>query len=248
MLLASGKKNLLENCRVEGAETGLDATFSTVTMKNVFFAKCRSGARLQDCIVLMTVGGAGECGTGVTFYDCEADLRSAEFYGNLLGILAVRTSLAVSGCKCTGNNSLALSADKCRLNIAGNSFIGNGSGLGLSGSEGAVTANRIAQNAAYGLVLSQSRVKVGGNDIERNAKAGLKVEDGRGVAWGNLIFANGDFDLYNAGTEEFRAIGNWWGEESVNIAGRIYDKRVDEGRGRVLYLPALRQKPVLETP
>jgi hypothetical protein len=244
VLLSSGKKNLIENCRVEGAETGIDASFSTVTIKNTFCSRCRTGVRMQDSIAVMTGGGAGECGCGLILYDCEADIRSADFFGNRLGIHAARTSLSLADSRISGNNLLALTADACRLNISGNSFSDNGSGLSLTGCEGSVSANLIAKNAVYGLVLSRSRVKVNGNEIAQNARVGLMIEDGKGIAWGNALFANGEYDLFNAGTEEFRAIGNWWGDVTSDIAGRIYDRRMDDTHGRVLYLPVMQKKPL----
>jgi hypothetical protein len=246
VLLASGKKNLFEHCRVEGADVGLDASFSTVTLKEVFFDKCRSGARLQDTLAIMTGGGAGGCGTGMMLYDCEADIRAVDFSRNRLGMFAARTSLALAGAKFAGNDQQALAADSCRLRITGNNFTGNGNGLGLTGCEGTVTANRIANNSVNGLALAQSRIKVNGNEIEQNGKIGLRVEDGKGIAWGNVLAANGEFDLYNAGSEEFRAIGNWWGGNAVPDAGRrIYDRRMDGGRGRVLYFPVMPMRPLL---
>lgn len=248
VLMGSGKKNLIEHCRVEGAETGLDASFSNVTLKNAFFGKCRTGLRMQDSLVVMNGGGAGECGAGLILYDSEADIRSADFYGNRLGIFAARSSLSLSDSGLSGNNLLALKADSCRLGISGNAFVANGSGLCLVACEGSVTANRIAQSAAYGLILTQSRVKVSANEIERNAKVGLRIEDGKGVAWGNSLFANGDYDLYNGGIEEFRAIGNWWGGTVADIAGRIYDRSMDDSRGRVLYLPVLQTRPLPAAP
>jgi hypothetical protein len=249
VLMGSGKKNLIENCRVEGAETGLDASFSNIALTNAFFANCRTGARMQDSLAVMSGGGAGECGTGLILYDCEADIHSADFYGNRLAIFAARSSLSLSDSRLTGNNLLALSADSCKLGITGSSFIGNGSGLCLIVCEGSVTANRIAQSAAYGLILSQSRVKVSANEIARNGKVGLWIEDGKGVAWGNSLFANGDYDLYNFGMEEFRAIGNWWGgTDATGISGRIYDQSRDNSRGRVLYLPVLQARPLPAAP
>jgi hypothetical protein len=248
VLLSSGKKNLIENCRVELAETGIDASFSTVTMKNTFCNRCRTGMRMQDSIAVMTGGGASECGCGLILYDCEIDIRLADFFGNRLGIYASKTSLSLADSRLTGNNMLALAADACRLNIAGNSVTANGSGLSLIECEGSVAANRIAKNAVYGLVLTRSRVKVNANEIELNARVGLRIDDGKGVAWGNAMSANGDYDLYNAGTEEFRAIGNWWGSAVSDIAGRIYDRRMGDTIGRVLYLPVLRTRPVLGMP
>jgi hypothetical protein len=244
VLTGSGKKNLIEHCRVEGAETGIDASFSTVTLKNTVFSRCRAGARLQDTLAVMTGVAVGECGAGLILYDCEADIRSANIFGNQVGIFAARSSISLAESAFTGNNLLALSADSCRISIAGNSFSANGSALSLVGCEGSVSGNRIAKNAVFGMVLMRSRVKVTANAIEGNGRVGLRTEDGKGVAWGNALFANGDYDLYNNGVEEFRAIGNWWGEmANSDIAARIYDRDRDESRGRVLFFPALQKRP-----
>jgi hypothetical protein len=244
VLTGSGKKNLLEHCRVEGAETGVDASYSKVTLKNAIFSRCRTGARLQDTLVVMAGVGAGECGAGLILYDCEADIRTANIFGNQVGVFAARSSLSLAESTFAGNNLLAMSADTCRISIAGSSFTANGSALTLIGCEGSVSSNRIAKNAVFGMVLMRSRVKVSGNEIEGNGKVGLRTEDGKGVAWGNALFANGDYDLYNNGIEEFRAIGNWWGTAATpDIAARIYDRSRDESRGRVLYFPPLQKRP-----
>jgi len=244
VLTGSGKKNLIENCRVEGAVTGIDASFSTVTMKNVVFTKCRSGARLQNTLTVIDGLKAGECGAGLILYDCEADVRDANFFGNRLGLFASRTSLSLAQTRLCGNNLSALVAQKCRIDINNNSFSANGNGLTLVECEGSLSANRVARNASYGVVLKGSRVKINGNDIEENAKVGLRTEDGQGVAWGNALFDNGEYDLYNGGTEEFRAIGNWWGDSpTTSIASRIYDRSVDGSRGRVLFFPPLQKRP-----
>jgi hypothetical protein len=181
-------------------------------------------------------------------YDSETDIRSADFFGNRLGLFATGTSLSLTDSTLTGNNLLALTADTCKLNIMRNSFTANGTGLSLAGCEGTVSANRISKNATYGLALAHSRVKVNANDIEQNARIGLRVEDGKSIAWGNTISANGDYDIYNAGTDVFRAIGNWWGDTTADVAGRIYDQHMDAGRGRVLYLPVMRERPELVAP
>jgi hypothetical protein len=89
---------------------------------------------------------------------------------------------------------------------------------------------------------------VHGNEIIRNGKVGLRIEDGKGIAWGNSLFANGEYDLYNDGGEEFRAIENWWGDAVSDIERRIFDRRMDDCRGRVLYIPVLRTRPLLNTP
>ncbi|KAF0220732.1 MAG: hypothetical protein FD174_1056 [Geobacteraceae bacterium] len=244
VLLASEKKNLLEHCRVEGAETGLDASFAHITMKNTLFVKCRTGARLQDSLLVMVGCGASNCAIGLSLFDCEADIRDASFSSNRKGISAVRTSLYLAGSTLYGNDFEAVAAENSRVKIVGNSFTLNGSGASLTGCEGAVSLNRILKNTDYGLLLARSRVKANGNEIAQNGKIGLQVEEGNSVAWGNILFSNGTYDLYNAGNGEFRAIGNWWGEGTLaHIGKRIYDQRMDNGRGRVLYMPVLKERP-----
>ncbi len=93
--------------------------------------------------------------------------------------------------------------------------------------------------------LANSRVRVNGSEIARNGGVGLKVEDGKGIAWGNAILDNGGYDLDNGGTEEFRAMGNWWGApDAATVEKRIRQQRIDTGRGKVLYLPCLKGNPL----
>jgi parallel beta-helix repeat protein len=249
VLTGSGKKNLVEHCRVEGAETGIDASYSTVTLKNVFFSRCRTGARFQDTLAVMGGVGAGECGAGLILFDSEADIRFLNIFGNQVGVFAARSSLSLAQSKFAGNNLLAMYLDSCRIIISGNSFTANGSALTLIGCEGSVSSNQVAKNSVFGIVLMRSRVKVSGNEIEGNGRVGLRTEDGKGVAWGNALFANGEYDLYNNGIEEFRAIGNWWGTAAAaDIAARIFDRSRDESRGRVLYFPPLQKRPEIPLP
>jgi hypothetical protein len=244
VVMASEKKNLLENCRITGAETGIEALFSTITLKNTFFASCATGARFQDCLAVMTGGGASSCGVGVSLLQSEADLRDGNFSANRQAVVAVETSLYLGGATFSENDQEALQAENSRIRVNGNSFSFNGSGISLSLCEGAVAANRIMKNRDCGLSLAKSRVKVTGNEIVENGKLGLRVEDGKGAAWGNTFAANGEYDIYNAGTDDFKALGNWWGDAMMSaIAPRIFDQRSNPGRGRVFYLPVLRSKP-----
>ena len=244
-VVGSEKKNLLENCRIEGAETGLDSSYSTVTLKNVQFSRCGMGARLRDTVVLSTGGGASGCIVGLYLMDSEAELRDAGVSGNRQGVVAERSSLYLAGGTFSRNDLEALKTAESRVKIAGGSFTVNGAGLDIVSSQGSLSGAKITGNADYGVLLANSRIKVYGNEIARNGGAGLKVEDGKGVAWGNSIFANGEYDLVNGGTEEFRAMGNWWGAADFSAIGkRIYDRQTDSSRGRVFYTPVLRTDPL----
>jgi hypothetical protein len=247
VLLASEKKNILEFCRVEGAETGLAAVFSSLTIKNTIFSTCRTGLRFQDCLVRISGGGADKCGSGLNLYDSEADITGANFSANRIGIVLQRSSLSLSGTVISNNDLEAVLAEESKVIILDNAISQNGSGITLSSCEGSLAHNRIFKNTDYGISLSGSRVKVTANDIAQNSGVGIRVTDGKSVAWGNSLAANGRYDLYNAGTENFMAIGNWWGGvPATAVAGRIYATETSSpAGGRVSYLPVLRSKPVI---
>jgi hypothetical protein len=236
LLLGSEKKNLLENCRIEGAETGLEVLYSNVTLKGVRAEHVRTGMRFQDALVVMDGGGVADSDTALRFSETEATLRSLSLTGNRQGVSALHSSIYLLDGTLTGNQAGAFSGDSSRVKIQGGALTGNGSGLTLLGCEGSVTGVRLAKNREFGLSLAASRVKVSGNVISGNGNNGVIVTDGAAVAWDNAIFENAGYDLYHAGVEEFRAPANWWGGSQP----KIYD---NNGRGRVLYAPVLGAKP-----
>ena len=244
VLLSSEKKNFMEHVRISGADTGLDASFSTVTITSSFFTRCRTGLRLQDTLVTLTGGGISDCGLGLALYDSEVELRDAAIGGNRLGGVAVRTSLSLAGGAFDGNVGEALTVDNSRVRIVGAGFTSNGSGVRLTACDGVVTGCRLKGNVGYGLSLARSRVRVNNNEITGNGSFGLLVEDGQGAAWGNRFVGNGKYDVYNTGSEEFRAMSNWWDRPADSVQSRIYDRQTNAERGRVYFLPILQTRPL----
>jgi hypothetical protein len=236
LLLGSEKKNQLENCRIEGAETGIEALFSSVTMKGVRAERSGTGMRFQDALVTMDAGGASDCDTALRLSDSEATLRNLSLTGNGQGLTAQKSSIYLLEANLTGNQAAAFAGDASRIKIQGGAVLGNGSGVTLIGCQGSVVGARFAKNREFGLSLKESRVRVNGNVISGNGNNGVLVADGAAVVWDNAIFENAGYDLYNAGGEEFRAPGNWWG----GSAPKIFD---NGGRGRVLYAPVLGARP-----
>ncbi|HJV33585.1 right-handed parallel beta-helix repeat-containing protein [Geomonas sp.] len=235
MLLGTEKKNLLENCRIEGAQTALEVLFSNVTLKNVLAERSQVGMRFQDALLFMDGGGAHGCDTGLSLVESESTLRNISVVGNRQGVVAKRSSIYLFEGNLSGNQT-ALSADGSRLKIQGGALLSNGSGVSLMACEGTVAGAKLANNREYGISLTGSRMRVNGNRITGNGQNGLVVFDGASVVWDNAIYENAGYDLYNAGVEEFRAPGNWWGSS----APKIFD---NNGRGKVLYSPVLGQWP-----
>lgn len=236
MLLGSEKKNVMEYCRIDGAQTGLEALFSNVTLKSVRVERSKTGMRFQDALVVMESGGASGCDTGLSFTESEATLRSPNLMGNRQGLSALRSSIYMEDGSLAANRS-AFTCDSCRVKIQGGAVLDNGRGVTFFECQGSVTGVKLAQNNDYGMSLTASRIRVSGNQITGNVHNGLLVFDGASVAWGNAIHGNGSYDLYNAGKEEFRAPGNWWGE----TAPKIYD---NGGLGTVLSAPRLAAPPM----
>ena len=233
---------MLENCKIAGAETGIEALFSKITLKNVNFSSCGTGARIQDCLAVISGGGVSGCGIGLNLLEAEADVRNVNFSGNRQAIVASQSSLYLNGATFYGNSQEAVKVEGGRVRIIDNSFSVNGDGIYLSQCEGSVSANRIFKNHHNGISLVKARVKITGNEISQNDKVGLRVEDGEGVAWGNILVDNKEYDLYNAGTEDFKAMGNWWGESSPAMEKRIFDRKNDARLGKIYYLPVLLNK------
>jgi hypothetical protein len=237
MLLGSEKKNILENLRVEGAETGIDALYSSLSLKAVRAERCGTGMRFQDALVTVDGGGALECGTGVRLTDSEATLRGLNVTGNRQGLNALRSSVYLVDASLSGNAAAGFFADSCRVKLQGCVLSGNGSGATLLSGEGSISSSRLVKNREFGLSLAGARVKISGNVISANGNNGVVVADGSAAAWDNAIFGNAGYDLYHSGFEEFRAPANWWGGGQP----KVYD---NAGRGRVLYSPMLNARPL----
>lgn len=247
VFLGSEKKNLLEQCRVEGAAVGIDASFSTVTLKEVSLAACGTGVRFQDSIVTVSGGGASGCAVGMDLAESESDIRGITVRGNRIGMTVRSGSLFLEGASITDNSEAGFIAAASRLSVSGSLFQGSAAGLLLADCEGTVTAARIADNRQIGIQLVRSRVRVHGNEIVSNGAIGLRVDDGRGIAWGNAFSGNGRFDIDNAGAEDFRAIANWWGDPAPLLEKRLNHRAQDPARGRILVNPVLTARPHLAT-
>jgi hypothetical protein len=239
MLLGTEKKNIVENCRIEGAVVAFEALFSNVTLKEVRAERSVIGMRFQDVLLTMDGGGSGSCDTGLSFLNSEANLRNITADGNRVGILADHSSVYLAAATLANNHGAAFSGHVSRIKFQGGSVVGNGNGITVMDCEGGIVGAKVVQNKEHGISLTGSRVRVSGNQVSGNGGNGIIVFDGSSVAWDNAIHDNGQYDLYNAGKEEFRAPGNWWGASGP----RIFD---NAGTAKVLYLPVLSTKPSQE--
>jgi hypothetical protein len=241
VLLASDKKNLIEECRVEGAVSGIDVLHSQVTLRDVVASNCVTGFRFRDSFVAVAGGGVSGSKLGVHAVDSELEISNASISSNRQGVVSSAGSLYLSGTTLYGNEEVGISAENLKVKVTGSSFTVNGLGLRLSGCEGTISHNRILNNRDAGLDLADSRLKVTGNEISQNSRVGVRVSSGGTVVWGNSIFSNNSHDLEYTGSSELVAMANWWGDIPLDsIPSRI---RRAENSGNILYTPALMQRP-----
>jgi hypothetical protein len=244
IVLGSEKVNVFEYCRIEGATVGLDSIFATLSLKHTFIRTCRTGARLQNSLFQAMNGGVSGSDVGYVLLDSESNLRDVSCTGNIMGVSLSRGSLRVKGSSFAGNTARALDAVDSKVKITGAVFLKNGTGIALVGSEGVIETSKFVENREYGLQLVNSRMKISDNLIFMNTGIGIMSDSAGSAAWGNNISRNGLYDFYNAGSEDFRAIGNWWGASAgKGQKRRIFDKAVDPSRGSVLTAPELPAPP-----
>ena len=243
-LAGSEKNNIITHCIVEGADTGLSAAFSRISLTSVFMKRCSTGASFDDSFATIRNGGFRKGGVGIIGRDSELDIREVDISANGQGLVVSASSVSLDGCSLFGNEEEAILFSDSRVGIRGNSISGNGKGAVVIQSQGTVAANRIINNAGTGIQAKDARIRVNGNDISGNGGVGLHVTDGRVIGWGNILTDNGTFNVYNAGKSEATLVGNWWGMGSeAETAARIYGRHRDSSAGVVRFLPFLKEAP-----
>lgn len=241
VLLSSDKKNLIEQCRIEGAVAGIEALHSQLILRDVVSSNCMTGFRFRDSFAGIAGGGASGSKLGVHAMDTELEIKDASISSNRQGVISASGSLYISGTTLYGNEEVGVAAENSKIKVAGSSLTVNGLGLSLSGCEGSIAYNRILNNRDAGIDLVNSRFKVNGNEITQNGRVGMRISAGSNSVWGNSIFSNNSHDLEYSGTDALYAMANWWGDIGPDrIPSRILRS---ENSGKVLYLPALMLRP-----
>ena len=246
LLLSSEKRNQLENCRIEGADTAMEAQFSTFSAKGLAIARSATGVLLRDSTATLSMATISACETGLETHDSELDLREATLTDNRRGIAAYRSTLVLASVKIKGSNQEGLLADECRSRFNSCEFADNAVGALLRGGEGQVLMTRFVRNRDAGLHLAKARIKVQRCLFEANLADGIRVEDGRGVVWASAFSGNGGYNLTNIGQEVVSAVQNWWGSnEEPKIMAKVLDASRDVHRGAVIVAPWLAEKPAV---
>lgn len=245
LLLSSEKRNQLENCRIEGAEKGLEARFSKLTAKDLLIKDSGTGMLLRDSTATLSAMIFGACDTGLEAHDSEVELREGALTDNRRGIAVYNSSLVLMSVAVKGSEQLGIVAEECRIKISLCELSGNGTGALLKGGEGQVQLCRFVRNREIGLHMSGARIKVQRSLFADNIRDAIRMDDGRGGVWGSAFSGNGGFNLVNAGREEINAVLNWWGSnDETAILSKLFDAEKKDGTGIVAVSPWLPEKPV----
>ena len=246
VFLSTEKRNVLEHCRIEYAETGIDVRFSTITLKEVSIAQARTALLSHDGVVQMTGGTVSDSETGIEIYNSEFDGRDTTVDSCQRGYLLNRSSVVLAAPKVVNNQHTGVEAGECRIKFSGGEFSGNAVGARINGGEGQIAMSSFQRNGQTALHLKGSRIKIQRCLFAENSRDALRTEDGFALLLNNAFSSNGGFNLYNAGNKVVSARQNWWGTaDPLLIRQKIHDAARDKNTGSVDVFPWLNEKPLL---
>lgn len=246
VFMASDKRNLLEYCRIEDADTAVSARFSTVTLKGVTVVRARIGLAVNDALVQLGQSSLTECELAVDSRDSELDIRETTIYGNRRGVVARASSLSMSASKISRNEQIGLQLEDVRMKLVAGELSENGSGASIKGGEGQIVSTRFVRNRDSALQLAAARIKVTRCTFSENLRDAVRLQDGKALLWGCSFSENGGFNLYNGGRDDVTALQNWWGSSDESaVLQKIYDASRDQNSGAVTVFPWLLEKPQL---
>jgi hypothetical protein len=243
-LVSTEKRNILEHCRIEYAESGVDARFSSINLKMVSIAKSHTAIIAHDAVVQIIGGAITDSQTGIEAYDSEFEIRDSTIFDCQRGIVMNRSALGISSVKISDNKLSGLLSDDSRIKISSGEFFENGIGASLKGGEGEIRMTSFSRNLVTALHLQGTRMKIQRCRFSDNNRDAIRIEEGRTLVSGNTFSSNKGFNIYNAGREDANAVLNWWGsaDQSV-IAEKIHDAVRDPRSGNVQIFPWLTEKP-----
>lgn len=246
VFLATEKRNILEQCRIENADAGIDVRFSHVSLKSVTLVQNMTGLRSRDGVIQMTGSMVTDTGTGIDITNSEFDGREITVEACQRASVCLSSAYAVTSSRMRNNVQAGLEAEECRIRIVDGEFSGNESGALIHGGEGQISMSRFMKNRQSGLRLAASRLKVQRNLFAENQQNGVWVEDDGSLLLNNAFAANGRFNLFNDGHDPVNAMQNWWGSGDADlIRKKVRDAAHDPSVGAVTVFPWLHEKPLL---
>lgn len=244
VLLNSEKKNNLDHCRIEGAQTGLAAHFSNVTARGLTISRSQTGVVLHDSEAHLQGSIISRCDIGCSIADSELDLRDSTIRENRQGCVAVRSSLNMANVNLLTHAQEGLLTEQCRFRISGSLFAENRSGIRLTDGDGRLFLCRFQNNRDYGAELLGVRVRISNSSFVSNGGYGVLLDNAHGSIVGSVFSENGKANLLNQGQAPFAALLNWWGStDEKQVAAGIQDVAAGAGGNVVAVEPFLKARP-----
>lgn len=245
LLLASEKRNRLEHCYIEAAQTAIDARFSGFTAKNLTVTNSTTGVLLQDSVVSMQGCAISTCETGLEVHDSELDVRDSVISENRTGMALLRSAVVISSVVLRANTQQGILSDDCRLKISSCEVVDNAAGARIRGGEGRLFMSRFTRNRDTALHITGARLTINRCRIADNLRDGMLLSDGRAVVWDNDFSGNAGYNLVSAGLENLLAVRNWWGTaDESSLMAKIRIGSENKSSGALGVFPWLTEKPV----
>jgi len=246
LLLSTEKKNSLDYCRIEGAETAIEARYSQFTGRGLEVHRSREGVALYDSMAVLQAAIVSRCDVGLVAFDSELDLREVSLRENRQGAVVTRSSLVAAVSLFRNNSQEGLVVDQSRFKLSGCSAQDNRIGILLKGGDGQLLQCRFTLNRESGLSAVGTRLKIMHAAFQDNLGVGLRLEGARGSVTQSAFSQNKGGNLQNNGLDGFAAVLNWWGEsDEARISAGIRDATRALGGGRVSFSPFLTVRPAL---
>ena len=246
LLLSSEKRNQFEYCHIEGAETGLEGRFSTVTAKALSITRSTTGCILRDSTASLISPNVNACDTGLEAHDSEVELRDAALAANRIGMSMFRSSVVMASSTISGSSQQAILSEDCRLKFNSCEISDNVAGAQISGGEGQIFLSRFVRNRETALHLATARLKVSRCQISGNIRVGLRLDDDRATIWGNAISDNGGYNLLYSGRDMVNVMQNWWGHgDESSIMVKLSAPAAVQGVVAIKLFPWLSEKPAI---
>lgn len=242
-ILSSDKRNQFSNVRIRGAETAVEARFSTIVANGVEITHSLNGIALYDSnstLDSVTVNGASKA---LFVRNSELDIRGGSYNNNQIALDAASSSVLLVGSGFSGNaNALAIAGD-CRVRISSCEFIDNGSAAIINGGEGQIIRSKFVRNRSAALQLSAARYRISQNLFTATNGDAICLNGGHTVIWNSAFSNNSGFNLKAVSVEDVNAVLNWWGtSDELEIRGKLSIK--DNSRSIPQFVfPWLSEKP-----
>jgi hypothetical protein len=238
-LIGTEKNNLFDHLVIQGADTAIQASFSTLEANGIRVGNSSTGLKLSNSTVTLKNSSISASSYGIFSVKSEVDLESMTFERSRNALSLQSSSLTAVNVRLRDNTHTALIAEKSQLKLDRMLFSSNLNGLKATGCDGSIMNSRFISNTETAASLTESNLKFTENHIS-GSRVGLHLDDNSSAVWRNSISGNSRYDLLYLGEEQLFAGGNWLGQ-SFSGKGElsVFSKR----HGALLTAPLLTVDP-----